>query len=109
DPAGPRTLNANVPRDLETIALKCLEKSIPRRYASAQQVADELRRYLEGRPILARPVGIAQRSWRWCRRNPVVASLVALLAITLVVGSAVSTWFAWRENQRAIAESRAKL
>lgn len=109
EPANLRALNASIPRDLETITLKCLEKSIPRRYSSAQHLADELQRFLEGRPIIARPIGVWDRGWRWCRRNPAIATLVTLLILTLVAGTAVSSRFAWQENQRAIAESAARL
>ena len=70
EPLALRQLNPDVPRDLETIALKCLEKSIPRRYASAQALAEELDRFLAGRPIVARPVSRIERTWRWCKRSP---------------------------------------
>ena len=104
EPVPLRQLNAAVPRDLETIVLKCLEKSVPRRYATAQALAEDLRRYLEGRPILARPVGRWERALRWCRRQPVVAGLIAAVAVTLVAGTIVSSTFAfkaYRETDRA--------
>ncbi len=86
----PRELNATVPRDLETIALKCLQKEPRRRYGSARELAGDLERYLGGQPILARPVGQSERVWRWCRRNPAVAvmsSVVMLLLLMMSVGS----------------------
>jgi tRNA A-37 threonylcarbamoyl transferase component Bud32 len=104
EPVPLRQLNAAVPRDLETIVLKCLEKSVPRRYATAHAVAEDLRRYLQGRPILARPVGRGERVWRWCRRQPVVAGLIAAVACTLLAGTIVSSMFAvkaYRERDRA--------
>lgn len=109
DPVSLRDLNVSIPQDLETISLKCLEKSIPRRYATAKEVADELQRYLEGRPIEARPVSRGERVWRWCRRNPIVAGLSAAVVVSLVLGTAVSSYFAWKEGQRAIAEADARL
>ena len=88
EPPRPRRLVSGIPADLETICLKCLEKSAEKRYPTARALAEELQRYLEGRPILARPIGRVQRLWRWCRRQPVVASLsgtaVLLLATTAV-------------------------
>ena len=91
-------MNTKVPRDLETICLKCLSKEPQRRYASAAALADDLRRFGEGRPIQARPVGWAERFWRWCRRNPAAAALVAT-ALALV-GLAVGGGF-WLERQQA--------
>jgi hypothetical protein len=81
EPRPPRQLNDKIPRDLETICLKAMAKSPPRRYSSARELADDLRRYLSGESIRARPIGRGERVWRWCRRNPVPASL--LIAVTL--------------------------
>ncbi len=106
EPVPPRQLNAQIPLDLETITLKCLEKSPGRRYAAAAEMAEELRRYLAGRPILARPVGRAERLWRWCKRQPVVAGLVAAIVVSLVLGTAVSSYYAiaaTRQCERAEA------
>jgi len=78
---GPRSLNSRVPRDLETICLKCLEKEPLRRYRSAQELADELGRFLRAEPIQARPVGRLGRLCRWCRRNPQLAVLAATVVV----------------------------
>ena len=88
DPLAPRQLNPAIPLDLDTIALKCLEKSPTRRYASAQQVADELGRFADGRPIVARPIGTTARLVRWCRRKPAVAALSAasIVATAIAIG-----------------------
>src|SRR5215475_5254271 len=98
EPASPSRVNAKVPRDLETVCLKCLHKEPGRRYASATALADDLRRFGDGRPIQARPLGWGGRVWRWCRRKPAAAALVAmaLALVGLAVGGGL-----WLEQQRA--------
>lgn len=85
----PRSLDPGVPRDLETICLRCLEKDPARRYATADEVAQELDRFLEGRPTLARPLGLPARAWRWCRRRPLVVGLALLAVIASWLGTNV--------------------
>ncbi len=94
EPPSPRRLNATISRDLETICLKCLEKDPTRRYASAADLAAELRRFLEGDEILARPISRPERLWRWCRKNPRIPTLsAALLLVTLVAYGLAWIWF----------------
>ena len=93
EPVEPRRLNSLIPRDLETIAMKCLNKSPEARYASAEAVAVELTRFMEGEPILARPTSRMEYLWRWSKRQPVVAGLTAAAFLSLVTGVAVSLWF----------------
>ncbi|MBI5384851.1 MAG: protein kinase [Verrucomicrobia bacterium] len=95
DPVAPRLLNRSVPRDVETICLKCLEKNPRGRYDSAQALADDLKRFLEGKPIRARRVTPLGRLWRWCRRQPALAvtiSTVLLLLGVLAGGAVVAAW-----------------
>jgi WD40 repeat protein len=108
EPVSPSRLQPKVPRDLETICLKCLAKPPGKRYTSAAALADDLQRYREGRPILAHPVGPVGRGWRWCRRNPRVAGLLTTVALVLVLGTVVATLFAiWAQQSAARADRKA--
>jgi serine/threonine-protein kinase len=78
EPVPPRRLQPQVPRDLETICLKCLQKEPARRYASAEALAEDLRRFRAGEPIHARPISLVERLGRWCRRNPALATAAGL-------------------------------
>jgi serine/threonine-protein kinase len=100
EPVPPSRLNSKVPRDLETICLKCLQKEPAQRYASAAALADDLGRFREGQPIRARPLGLGARLWRWGRRNPAAAALVAtaLALVGLAIGGGL--WRAAQEAQR---------
>jgi tetratricopeptide (TPR) repeat protein len=102
EPVPPARLNPKVPRDLETICLKCLHKDAPRRYADAGALADDLRRFMEGRPIRARRISRLELAWRWCRRNPAGAALaVAMLGLVgLCVGGAL--WVQRQQLERRI-------
>ncbi|MEX0679638.1 MAG: tetratricopeptide repeat protein [Pirellulales bacterium] len=101
EPRGPRSLNDRIPRDLETICLTAMAKEPSRRYQTAQAMADDLTRWLEGQPIQARPVGHLERAWRWCRRNRAVASMAAAVILALMAGTGISTMFAIEARARA--------
>jgi WD40 repeat protein len=101
EPIPPRQLQPRLPRDLETICLKCLGKEPVRRYASAADLADDLRRFLDDRPIRARRAGAAERLWRLARRSPVAAALTATAALSLVAGTLVSLYFAVQAGRSA--------
>lgn len=104
EPSRPRSADRRIPTDLETVILKALDKDPARRYQTAAQLAEDLRCFLDYRPIKARRVAWPERTWRWCRRNPVVAGLLttlALLVITVAIGSSA---FAVRLG-RALADS----
>jgi WD40 repeat protein len=100
EPVAPRRLNRRVPRDLETICLKCLEKSPTNRYRSAEELADDLRRFLAAKTLRARPVSRIERGRRWFVRNPVVGTLAVGIALALVVGSCFSTYFGLQARER---------
>jgi tetratricopeptide (TPR) repeat protein len=106
DPVPPHVLQPKVPRDLETVCLKCLQKDVGGRYATAAALAEDLRRWQAGEPITARPASSAERLGRWARRKPALASLTAVLALVLIGGFPVVTWLWLRaEHQRGVAEA----
>jgi serine/threonine protein kinase len=109
EPERPCSFNPDLDRDLETICLKCFEKDPQGRYASAEALTADLERWLAGEPISARPVSNVERLWRWCRRNPVVTSLLAAVAGALLLGTVVASYFAARANSNAREANQEKL
>lgn len=99
EPVSPRLLNPAVDRDLETICLKCLEKQPGRRLKSAQELADELGRYLSGEPIRSRRIGPLTKAGRWCRRNPLLMALAIVVAV--LIGVAGIAWMTAEEAARS--------
>ncbi|MFO0442461.1 MAG: serine/threonine-protein kinase, partial [bacterium] len=97
EPLSPRKLNPSVPRDLETICLKCLQKAPEARYATATAVADDVGRFLDGGAILARPISLPGRLWRWTRRHPGIAAM--LVIIVLLVGGIIGGSLAFARHQ----------
>jgi serine/threonine-protein kinase len=108
DPVPPRRLQPKVPADLETICLKCLHKEPHRRYARAVDLAEDLRRFLAGEPIRARPVRVSERTIKWARRNPLAAGLLTTVILLIIVGFVVVTSL-WRRAVGSAEEAeRAK-
>ena len=115
EPVPPSRLVPGLPRDIETIALKCLQKQPEKRYESATAVAEDLRRFKDGEPIVARPVPAWKRAWRWCRRHPAPAALTAAVVLVAALGLSGILW-QWDEavkardlaSKRAVAEAAAR-
>jgi tRNA A-37 threonylcarbamoyl transferase component Bud32 len=102
EPKRPRALNRAVPRDLETVCLKCLEKEPGRRYTSCETLAEDLRRWLDGEPVSARRPGPVERMAKWTKRNPAEAAVVVAVTLMLVAGG----WFAWWRGVKAAEQDR---
>jgi WD40 repeat protein len=99
DPRPPRKLNDRIPRDLETVCLKAMAREPARRYASARDLADDLRRFLQGEPIKARPATVWQRGALWVRRHPAAATLLGSLGVAAVLTVAASLWYTAEVNE----------
>ncbi len=100
EPEPPSRVRPGVPRDLETICIKALAREPARRYGSAAELAADLRRWLAGEPIEARPAGRAEKAWRWCRRNPGMAGLAAAVVVLMVGTTVASAWAAYSASER---------
>ncbi|MFO0823892.1 MAG: serine/threonine-protein kinase [Gemmataceae bacterium] len=108
DPRSPRQLTPSLPRDLETVCLRCLEKDPKKRYATAADLADDLERFLRGEPVAARPVGVLARGVRWCLRNRAIAASMVAVGITLLLGTIVSLFFGLHAMRVADDEAKAR-
>src|SRR5262249_5356963 len=106
----PSRLRPRTPRDLETICLKCLDRDVRRRYASAEALADDLRRFLDGRPILARRITLLGRAGKWCRRRPAAAALLGVSAAAgLLLGLLLWRHQAGERRRRDEARAEARV
>ncbi len=108
DPVPPRTSLPSTPRDLETICLKCLEKSPPQRYPTAAALAEDIDHFLQGAAIQARRRSTAEKAWRWCRRNPTVATLATCLMLAVMIGFGGVIWQLERAERARQRESLAR-
>ena len=108
EPVPPRQLNPAMDEDLQTICLKCLEKNPESRYATSRELVEELDRYLNGEPIIARPIGRAQRAWRWCKRKPAAAGLLAVASLLLAVLSIGGPLLAFQQAEFAAEQFKLK-
>jgi WD40 repeat protein len=106
EPLRPRKIDPHIPRDLETIVLRATAKEPGRRYASAAEMADDLRRFLDGRPVVARPIGLTERTVKWARRRPAAAVAYGLLGLSALLGGlgAGAVWL-WRDAAAARGEA----
>lgn len=105
EPVPPARLNSRVPRDLQTICLKCLQKDPARRYRTAAELADDLERFARGEPILARPVNAAERTVKWCRRRPSTAFAIAVSIVAVAGTVAGGVWLQQVEHARDTQEA----
>src|SRR5262249_31838769 len=105
EPVPPSRLRPKLPRDLETICLKCLQKDPHKRFGSAAELAAALRRFLAREPIRARPVPAWERALKWARRRPAVAALVALIFLVSATGFSGITW-QWQRAEKSKEETR---
>ncbi|HKP58115.1 MAG TPA: protein kinase [Polyangiales bacterium] len=108
EPVSPRALQPKLPRDLEVVTLRCLEKSPDRRYDTALALADDLERMLRNEPVHARPISFAERSWRWARRNPAAASFLSVSALALMALIATGAWFTSALQRELLATEQAR-
>src|SRR5207248_9146239 len=106
EPRPPRRLNDRIPRDLETICLKTMTKEPCRRYETGHELALDLRRFMDGKPILARPVGWLERSWRCCRRNPRFALAIGVTSACLVATAVIAVLFAVNRGRMLVESNR---
>ncbi len=107
EPVRPRKLNQAVPRDLETVVLKAIARDPAHRYQTPAEMADDLKRFVEDRPVRARRISSAEKLWRWCRRNPLVSGMAAAVVLALTTGTTVS-YLKYREAETARAAVEAR-